>query len=141
PIQAVTRSARGIGGGNLDQVVPVGSRDELGQLAEEFNTMARQLRTYRQTDYSRLLRAQRTSQASIDSFPDPVLVVDPEGRVEMANPAAQRLLGVQGKTTDQTIGAAWTPPEPLREPLRLALEEQRPYWPEEFDRLVQLRVD
>ena len=55
PIQAVTRSARAIGSGNLDQVVPVVSRDELGQLADEFNAMARQLRIYRQTDYARLL--------------------------------------------------------------------------------------
>src|SRR5262249_48158716 len=94
PVRALTQSAVAIGAGNLDQVVPVPSRDELGQLAQAFNTMARQLRHYRQTDYARLLRAQRTSQAAIDSFPDPVLVVDAEAHVEMANPAARRLLGI-----------------------------------------------
>jgi PAS domain S-box-containing protein len=103
--------------------------------------MARQLRHYRQTDYSRLLRAQRTSQATIDSFPDPVLVVDGEGLVEMANPAAQRLLGVAGKKPEQSAPAVWQPPEPLREPLREAVQNQRPYLPEEFDRAVTLRLD
>jgi signal transduction histidine kinase len=131
--------------------VPVLSRDELGQLAEAFNVMARQLRHYRQTDYSRLLRAQRTSQATIDSFPDPILVVDPEGHVEMANPAAQRLFGVSsspppapagGKTAErEPVSVPWQPPEPLREPLREAITNQRPYLPEEFDRAVSLRVD
>lgn len=151
PIQAVTRSVQAIGAGNLDQVVPAGSRDELGQLAEAFNVMARQLRHYRQTDYSRLLRAQRTSQATVDSFPDPVLVVDPEGRVEMANPAAQRLFGVSSSSAPAPPGGKgveaegvplpWQPPEPIREPLREAIANQRPYLPQEFDRVVSLRVD
>jgi NtrC-family two-component system sensor histidine kinase KinB len=140
-VRLVTQSALAIGSGNLDQVVPVLSRDELGQLAEAFNVMARQLRHYRQTDYSRLLRLQRTGQATIDSFPDPVLVVDAEGHVELANPAAQRFLGVTGTRDGQRSAAPWQPPEPLREPLRLALQQQRPFLPEEFDRAVTFRVD
>ncbi len=140
PLQAVTESALAIGRGNLDQVVPVHSRDEVGQLADAFNTMARQLRHYRQTDYARLLRAQRTSQATIDSFPDPVLVIDLEDRVEMANPAAQRLLGTAG-TPDGNTPLPWHPPEVLREPLRAALHEQRPYLPEGFDRVVSFVAD
>src|SRR6202043_1765172 len=121
--QAVTQSALGIGRGNLDQVVPVTSRDELGELAEAFNGMARQLRHYRQTDYARLLRAQRTSQATIDSFPDPVLVIDTEDHVEMANPAARRLLGVVGDFDGKQAAIAWQPPDALREPLRAAIHE------------------
>src|SRR5207249_2821786 len=67
PIQAVTRSARAIGAGDLDQSVPVPARDELGELAEAFNRMARQLRGYRRSHLDRLLRTQRTAQATIDS--------------------------------------------------------------------------
>ena len=118
PIQAVTHSALAIGAGNLDQVVPVTSRDELGQLAGAFNTMGRQLRLYRQTGYSRLLRAQRTSQATVDSFPDPVVVLDSEGRVEMANPAARRTIGrraASGRCSRFVV--PWQPPEALRAPL------------------------
>jgi PAS domain S-box-containing protein len=140
PIQAVTNSAYAIGVGNLDQVVSVSSRDELGQLAEAFNAMARQLRQYRQTDYARLLRAQRTSQATIDSFPDPVLVIDPEGHVAMANPAAQQLFGVHSRRSEDQVSLPWQPPEHLREPLRAAIQDQRPYLPEEFDHAVELRA-
>jgi signal transduction histidine kinase len=141
PIRAVTQSALGIGRGDLDQVVPVLSHDELGQLAEAFNGMARQLRHYRQSDYSRLLRAQRTSQATIDSFPAPVLVVDGEGQVEMANPLAQRLFGVTAGGDGRQAVLPWQAPEALRGPLREAVRDQRPYLPEGFDQVLLLAVD
>jgi signal transduction histidine kinase len=143
PIRAVTESALAIGTGNLDQVVPVLSRDELGTLAEAFNTMARQLRHYRQTQYAQLLRAQRTSQATIDSFPHPVLVVDGEGRVEMANPAARHLLGVASRdgSTGGDGATVWQPPERLRKPLAEAVHEQREYSPDGFDQAVSLNAD
>jgi signal transduction histidine kinase len=141
PIQAVTQSALAIGMGNFDQVVPSVSLAELGQLADAFNTMARQMRQYRQVDYARLLRAQRTSQATIDSFPDPVLVVDLEGGVEMANPVARRLFGVTAAKAGQTANVPWQPPEILRKHLTEALHNQRPYRPEGFDHAFTLRVD
>lgn len=140
PIQAVTESAVAIGLGDLDQVVPVLSGDELGRLAEAFNTMARHLRQYRRTDYARLLRAQRTSQATIDSFPHPVLVIDAESRVEMANPLAQRLFGVAARPGDGQVVLPWEPPEALRRPLQEAVRAQQPFLPEGFDQAVALRV-
>jgi signal transduction histidine kinase/HAMP domain-containing protein len=138
PIQAVTNSALGISAGNLDQVVPVVSDDELGQLAIAFNLMARHLRDFRQSQSLRLFRAQRTSQATIDSFPDPVLVIDGEGQVEMANPAARRLLGVLPKQDGQAAAGTWQPPEALRQPLGEALQGQRDYSPEGFDHVLQI---
>ena len=113
PIRAVTRAARGMAKGDLDQVVPSTTRDELGELAEAFNEMARTIRNFRQAGTARLLRAQQTAQATIDSFPDPVVVVDPTGSVERANPAARQVLGVA--TSDGPL--PWTPPPQLREPL------------------------
>ena len=141
PITAVTQAAMGVSAGNLDQVVPYLARDELGQLAQAFNTMTRHLRDYRRSNYSRLLRAQRTSQATIDSFPDPVLVVDEEGHVEMANPAAIRLLGVAPPDGDKVPAARWHPPEALRQPLEQALRGQRDYLPEGFHQAVQMGSD
>lgn len=138
PIQAMTHAALGISAGNLDQVVPYPSGDELGQLAQAFNTMAHRLRDYRQSQMAQLLRAQQTTQATIDSFPDPVIVIDSEGGVEMANPAARRLLGVVPKAIGQSAAGAWQPPEPIRQPLAEALHGQRDYLPESFDRTILL---
>ncbi len=40
PIRTLTSAARRLGAGDLDQRVPVRTRDELGELAEAFNSMA-----------------------------------------------------------------------------------------------------
>ena len=139
PIQAVTESARAIGDGNLDQVVPILSDDELGQLARAFNSMARQLRGFRQSQQARLMRLQQTSQAAIDALPHPILVVDPAGQIELANPAMQRVMAVLPPVAGQRSPIPWQPPEPLRQPLMDALAEQRAYTPEGFDRAINLR--
>src|SRR5262249_55809447 len=142
PIQAVTRSARSIGAGDLNQALPVLRHDELGELAEAFNSMARQLRDYRQTHLARLLRAQRTSQATIDSFPDPVRGTGPEGRVETATPAPRQLPGVHGRAPgpDGEPGPVWQPPEALAGPLREALQGQRPFLTQAFEQTVAFRL-
>jgi PAS domain S-box-containing protein len=137
----MTQAAMGISAGNLDQVVPYPSRDELGQLAQAFNRMAHHLRDYRQSQSAQLLRAQRTSQATIDSFPDPVLVIDTEGHVEMANPAARRLLGVVPRQQGQPAAGIWHPPEPLRQPLAEALRGQQDYLPDGFDKAILFGSD
>src|SRR5437764_3726545 len=110
PIQALTAAAQGISEGNLDALIPYLSGDELGQLAQAFNTMAHHLRNLRRSQTAVLLRAQRTSQATIDSFPDPVIVIDSAGNVEMANPAARRLFGVSPKQDGQAATGPWQAP-------------------------------
>jgi signal transduction histidine kinase len=152
PIQSITRSAQAIGAGNLSQMVPVWSYDEIGELAETFNRMTRQLRDYRQTHLASLLRAQRTSQATIDSFPDPVLVVDPAGQVEMANPAARQVLGISLPPRGTEAGSnspgsantpraiAWQPPEALVRPLADALQGHRPFLTQAFEQTISFRA-
>lgn len=140
PIQAVTDAATAIGSGQLHLVVPVQSRDEVGQLAEAFNAMTAKLRAYRQSNSERLVRARQTGQATIDSFADPVVVIDTLGRVEVANPTAQRLFGVR-PPADGEHPAAWTPPDSLRQPVEDALRQQRVVENERFDQAVTFRLD
>lgn len=137
PVQALTESAHNVAAGNLNQIVPVSSQDELGRLAESFNRMTEQLRGYRQSASARLVRAQRSSQAAIDAFPDPVIVVDTTGHVEMANPMAARVLGAAAGD-----GAVpWQPPDSLRVPLTDALQGQRAYFPESFEQTLPFQFD
>jgi signal transduction histidine kinase len=137
PIEAVTRSARAVARGDLDQVVPQTSRDELGELAAAFNAMARTIREFHQAGTARLVRAQRTAQATIDSFPDPVIVVDPRGAVERANPAARRLLGVEA--TDGIV--PWTPPPVLQPALTDVLHGQPVQLPASLEHTLAVRDD
>jgi signal transduction histidine kinase len=137
PIGAVTRAARAMSGGNYDQVVPATTHDELGELALAFNTMARRIREFQQAGTARLVRAQQTAQATIDSFPDPVVVVDLEGAVERANPAARRILGVA--PTDGVI--PWVAPTPVRPALADVLGGRPDHPPAGLDHALCLRDD
>jgi signal transduction histidine kinase len=138
PIQAVTEAARGIAAGDLDQVVPQPAGGELGTLSEAFNAMARRLREYRRSQVSRLLRAQQAGQSAIDAFPDPVLVLDTTGVVEMANPAARRLLGTVPRQDGEANGQVWRPPEALRQPIAEALAGRRHFLPDNFEHALLL---
>ncbi|QJX00620.1 sensor histidine kinase [Frigoriglobus tundricola] len=138
PVEDLTRSARAVGDGRFDQMVTAHTQDEIGELVSAFNRMTAQLRDLRQSHAARLLRAQQASQAAIDAFPDAVLVVDRDGRVEMANPAARRVLGVV-PDGDRT-GPAWQPPDKLRGPLRDALQSQQAFLTQSFDQAVTYRT-
>jgi len=98
PVRTLTESVREVGKGNLDLVVAVPSRDELGELAEAFNAMAGKLREFRKSDRQRMWRIHRTTQNAIDSLPDAVAVIAPDGRVEMGNGAARRVFGLEAGT-------------------------------------------
>jgi signal transduction histidine kinase len=137
PIMLVTGAARAVSQGNLNQVVPATTNDELGELAQTFNTMARTIREFREAGTVRLLRAQKTAQATIDSFPDPVIVLDPAGAVERANPAAQRLL--QATPPEDGGVSPWTAPAPLRPHLEAVLGGQGDYLPVSLDQALFLR--
>lgn len=140
PVEELKKAAAAIGRGELEQHIPIKPRDEIGELAETFNLMAQQLRDLRQSHRARLLRTQQASQATIDSFPDPVLVIDPEGNVHMANPAARRLLGVSPPEGAMAVVTQWIPPEPLQQPLSSALRNQQPYLSQAFDQAVTFRI-
>ena len=137
PIVAVTEGARAVSQGNLDQVVPATTKDELGELGQAFNAMARTIREYREAGTVRLLRAQKTAQATIDSFPDPVIVVDPQGGVERANPAAQRLL--QAIPAPSGDALPWIAPAALKPHLDSVLGGQADYLPLSLEQAIFLR--
>src|SRR5205823_93418 len=82
---------------------------------------------------------QRTAQATIDSFPDPVVVVDPDGVVERANPAARRILKVAPEGSD--AAAPWAPPAPLKPPIAEVLGGGPDALPTGLDNALCVRDD
>jgi signal transduction histidine kinase len=133
PLRTLTRSAREIEQGNLDLVVPVSSRDEVGQLAEAFNSMAAHLREFRRSDRARLIRTQRTTQLALDSLPDAVAIVSPDGKVELSNEVAQRLFGLKPETDISAVQV-----NGLAELYRQASGEARPIQPKGYESAVRV---
>ena len=110
PVRQLTAATTRIAAGELDTAVPVRSADEIGALATGFNRMAERIRELRRSDLGRLLVAQQTTDAAIDSLFDPVLVADGEGRVTRINPAAERLFGARADTLGKSIDAVTRDP-------------------------------
>lgn len=120
PLQALTESVQQIERDRLDLAVPVHSTDELGRLSIAFNDMTQHLRSRRRDDEERLLRTRQTTQLAIDSLPDAVMVVSPDGRVELVNQIARRLFSVE---PGMPVGSL--PHRGLSELHSLALSEER----------------
>ena len=82
----------------------MGSRDEVGILAAGFNTMAERIRQLRRSDLGKLVVAQQTTEAAIDSLYDPVIITDAEGAVTKLNPAAEELFGAETANIGRPVG-------------------------------------
>jgi signal transduction histidine kinase len=132
PIKVLTSSAVALGDGTLDQDVPVLSQDELADLARAFNAMAGKLRAFREATTAKVLRAQRTMEATLTSTPDPVFVVSKGGEIELKNPAAEIL------ATTSDFAADF--PALLRQPLADVLASGNHYLPTGYDHVITLRV-
>ena len=106
PINRLIRSAEEIRSGNLDLVVPTGSRDEIGRLSEAFNDMAVSLREFRRHDEAKLSRTQQATQETLDSLSEAVAILDLEGKVEIATETARTIFGIKAGTriSDQPYG-------------------------------------
>ena len=107
PITRLIRSAEEIRRGNLDLVVQNTSRDEIGQLSESFNAMAASLREFRRTDQAKLLRSQRSIQQALNSLPDVIAVLDPDGVIEVSTEAAREAFGLKAATRLQDLPYPW----------------------------------
>ncbi|MEP7337543.1 MAG: ATP-binding protein [Acidobacteriota bacterium] len=140
PVRELTEDTARIAGGNLDVRAEIRSRDEIGLLAAEFNRMAERIRQLRRSDMGRLMLAQQTTEAAIDSLYDPVIVTDAEGNVTKFNAAAADIFGqpeyaigkpIEEITHDKGIATA----------VREAIQSERPVASESAPLLLPLQID
>jgi two-component system, NtrC family, sensor histidine kinase KinB len=103
PLRELTATAARIAGGDLAAKARVTSRDEIGILAAEFNRMAERIQQLRRSDLGRLVAAQQTTEAAIDSLFEPVIVTDGEGRITRLNRAAESLFGARTEAVGKPI--------------------------------------
>jgi signal transduction histidine kinase len=132
PIQLLTQATRELGEGRLGQLVPVASRDEVGELALAFNKMAAQLQEYRQSTSEKIVRVHRTMETTLASFPDPIFVLSKEGSIELKNPAADDLvssLQLKGQLPDRLQAIA-----------RKTLESGENFLPNSFKEVISFRI-
>ena len=133
PIQTLRTVSKELGEGNLDQVVPVQSRDELGQLADAFNKLAAKLRAYRQITTDQILQARQMTEITFSAFPDSILALSLDGKINFANPAAGNLL--------QRLNGEYGLPLAIQEEVGNVLKGAPDYLPTSFEKAVPVRLD
>jgi len=119
PLRVLGSASRRIGLGDLAVRAVVHGHDEVALLARDFNDMAERLQQYRRSSLGQLLQAQQNLQATLDSMPDPIVVVDVDGALAQANRAAESILRVPPSAP----GSAWT--TRLSPALRAAIDRTR----------------
>ncbi|SDH21916.1 PAS/PAC sensor signal transduction histidine kinase [Dyadobacter soli] len=95
PIRELTESIRQIANENYTERVHFGSRDEYGQLAQSFNTMAEKLEEYNSSNLAKLMIEKKRVETLIDNMHDPVIGLDENRKVIFANEVARRVTGLQ----------------------------------------------
>src|SRR6185312_2994479 len=140
PLRQLTATTARMAGGDLEAKVTVTSRDEVGVLAAEYNRMAERIRQLRTSDLGRLLVAQQTTEAAIDSLYDPVIVTDGEGCVTKLNPAAEEIFGSEKENTGRHVGEVSRDAR-IAGAVAEAIESQRPVAGEGLSSVLPLAVD
>ncbi|MDB4966903.1 MAG: sensory box histidine kinase [Myxococcales bacterium] len=105
PLAVLAQAVRRVAQGDLVARARVEGRDEIAQVAHEFNVMTERLVEYRSSSLGELLQAQQSSQAAIDSLPDPVIVLNVDGGVLNVNRASETILGISAESSDPLAGA------------------------------------
>ena len=99
PIRQVTGAARAIGRGEFDQEIPVTGSNEVGILAEEFNSMRWNLKSA----VEKLTQEEKKMTAIVNSIAEGLILVNSDNRVLHINPAAERLLGLSEDSINKDI--------------------------------------
>ncbi len=131
-IKSLLAATRKVSAGDYGLFIPVTSRDEIGVLASNFNTMTEAIRNrieaLHQSEQA-LHEEKERAEVTLHSIGDGVITTDLEGRVRYLNPVAETLTGyglanatgkpieILYRVQDQATGS------PLANPVRLCLAE------------------
>ncbi|MGI9407865.1 MAG: ATP-binding protein [Hyphomicrobiaceae bacterium] len=111
PVRRLIGAAQDVSEGNFDVRLPVKSREgDLGQLASAFNLMTGELEVKRNelvTTNAQLTERGRFIEAVLSGVSAGVIGLEPDGRINVANPTAAVLLGTtRGDLLGQSISGA-----------------------------------
>ena len=95
PVRQMVEATQKIAEGNYNIQISSPSSDELGQLAEEFNSMTKKLKGFHDLNIEQIMAEKLKSEAIIRSIDDGIILVDAEFKVTGMNPMARRIFDIQ----------------------------------------------
>ena len=109
PIATLTNGIRAIAAKNYGERIHLNRKDEFGELAAAFNSMAEKLDEYEHSNLSRILFEKKRAETVINSLKDASIGIDQKGIILFANEQALQLLNltesdIVGRTKEDVQG-------------------------------------
>jgi PAS domain S-box-containing protein len=101
PIKELTVSIKEIANKNYSQRVNFMNHNEFGDLAKSFNTMAKKLEEYNNSNLYKLSFEKKRLETLINNMHDPIIGLDNQGLILFANDEALKIIGLK---TEDIIG-------------------------------------
>ncbi|HYM94825.1 MAG TPA: ATP-binding protein [Chitinophagaceae bacterium] len=106
PISELTEAIQQISRKNYSHRIHIKNKDEFGQMADAFNTMAERLEDFENSNLNKMMFEKRRAEAVINSLKDASIGIDRNNIILFANNQALQLLGLQateivGKSTEE----------------------------------------
>jgi NtrC-family two-component system sensor histidine kinase KinB len=103
PVKELTTSIKEIAAENYSQRVHFDNRDEFGELAEAFNTMAEKLEEFKAANLESLFMEKKRIETLINNLKDPVIGLDENKKIIFMNNVALKIAGL---SAENVIGKA-----------------------------------
>lgn len=97
PLYSLRDTMKAVKEGDLNQVAPIVSNDEIGDLTVEFNNMTKRLLQFEQSTLGQLLSEKNKSIAIVKSIADPIIVLDTSYRITLLNTACENMFNLEEK--------------------------------------------
>ena len=94
PVIELTRGIKEIANRNYSSRLNFSSKDEFGEVAEAFNSMAILLDQYENSNLSKLMMEKKRIETIIRNFKDAIVGIDQNRMILFANPVAMNILGL-----------------------------------------------
>lgn len=107
PIRRLIESTKRIKDGNLNLMLEVGSKDEIGRLSEAFNEMAYSLRTAKKHDMIKMATAERTADDMLKALPEAIAVINTDGTIKSASDTAEKIFRLTPGKSLKNLKLEW----------------------------------
>ncbi len=121
PIASLTEGIKAIAEKNYSQRVHLNRKDEFGDLANAFNSMAERLDDYEHSNLSKILFEKQRAEAVINSLKDASIGIDNKGVILFANQQALQLLSLKEQ---EIIGLTQSEVQKRNDLFRFLVNEQ-----------------
>ncbi len=94
-VEALMKTIKDVDEENLPTLTPILSKDEIGQLAKEFNNMTYRLKKFEENTLGKLFIEKTKSITIVKSIPDPLIVLDNNYKILLLNKACEKLFSIE----------------------------------------------